>query len=497
MNPTQEQVAAIEMAVSGKDCKVTAYAGAGKTSTLKLVGSALGNQSGMYLAFNKAIATEAQSKFEDNVKCKTFHSLAYNSVPRWLTAKLRGDRIMPYDLAAQLNFADCMLPVAAKQQKTIKDLSRNFTAQDQANLVLKAVGMFCRSTDLEIKKYHIQRVLPDWLDESGATEMKNLILPHAQNYWDKITTQGINIKAEHDHYLKHWALSNPEINTDFILFDEAQDADPIMLDVLSKQDAQIIYVGDKHQQIYGFRGAVNAMQSLQIEQTRLSQSFRFGDNIAQVANIILKNVLDETVPLRGFEKIKDSVNEISLLDCDAFLYRTNANALSGLLELHAIGRKPKLEVDTNTLKTQVTDALRLQQGQAAKKGSVFEGFTNWDEVSIYVGDLPQSDITPLVSLINKFEASAILNVLERSTDKNYDCVISTAHKSKGLEFKKVILGGDFFWKKPTKEGEKALSADEARLLYVAATRAQKELDITNLEALFDEITPKNELLAIA
>jgi hypothetical protein len=33
----------------------------------------------------------------------------------------------------------------------------------------------------------------------------------------------------HDIYLKLWALSEPNIPTDYVLFDEAQDADPLML----------------------------------------------------------------------------------------------------------------------------------------------------------------------------------------------------------------------------------------------------------------------------
>ena len=44
MNPTIEQQHAIDMALHGQSCKVTAYAGAGKTSTLKLIGNAKHHQ---------------------------------------------------------------------------------------------------------------------------------------------------------------------------------------------------------------------------------------------------------------------------------------------------------------------------------------------------------------------------------------------------------------------------------------------------------------------
>ena len=57
-----------------------------------------------------------------------------------------------------------------------------------------------------------------------------------------------------------------------------------MMGILSNQPNQVIYVGDAHQQIYEWRGAVNAMKRLPLPQTLLTQSFRFGDQIADVAN---------------------------------------------------------------------------------------------------------------------------------------------------------------------------------------------------------------------
>ncbi|MDH2406059.1 UvrD-helicase domain-containing protein [Bradyrhizobium sp. SSUT18] len=69
----------------------------------------------------------------------------------------------------------------------------------------------------------------------------------------------------HDGYLKLWALSSHAIAADFILLDEAQDTNPVVLDVLRKQPAQMIYVGDKYQQIYEWRGAVNAMEKIETQ----------------------------------------------------------------------------------------------------------------------------------------------------------------------------------------------------------------------------------------
>ena len=65
---------------------------------------------------------------------------------------------------------------------------------------------------------------------------------------------------------------------DVLLVDEAQDTNPAMLDVFLRQKKTTkIIVGDPHQQIYAFRGAVNALDLVRPDVTyHLTQSFRFG-----------------------------------------------------------------------------------------------------------------------------------------------------------------------------------------------------------------------------
>lgn len=73
--PTQEQENAIAQAIKLENYKVIAYAGTGKTSTLVMISHILGrmmNKKGLYLAFNKSIATEAQSKFDKVFYAKPF-----------------------------------------------------------------------------------------------------------------------------------------------------------------------------------------------------------------------------------------------------------------------------------------------------------------------------------------------------------------------------------------------------------------------------------------
>lgn len=65
------------------------------------------------------------------------------------------------------------------------------------------------------------------------------------------------LKPTHDVYLKQWQLSGPELTGwDAILYDEAQDADPCVADVIERQaHAQLVAVGDPAQAIYVDSGA--------------------------------------------------------------------------------------------------------------------------------------------------------------------------------------------------------------------------------------------------
>ncbi|XP_023804079.1 F-box DNA helicase 1-like [Cyanistes caeruleus] len=92
-----------------------------------------------------------------------------------------------------------------------------------------------------------------------------------------------------DGYLKLWQLSKPQLSGyDAIFVDEAQDCTPAIVDIVQSQKCGKILVGDPHQQIYTFRGAVNTLYLLPHSHVfYLTQSFRFGPEIAYVGSTIL------------------------------------------------------------------------------------------------------------------------------------------------------------------------------------------------------------------
>jgi superfamily II DNA or RNA helicase len=85
---TDEQKQCVEAARVGKDVKIKAFAGSGKTSTLVAISRELSGK-GLYLAYNKVIAADAVNKFPLHVDCKTAHSIAYRATAYQIKDRVR------------------------------------------------------------------------------------------------------------------------------------------------------------------------------------------------------------------------------------------------------------------------------------------------------------------------------------------------------------------------------------------------------------------------
>lgn len=473
---TQEQDQAIELAHTNKTFKINAYAGAGKSTTCKLIAASLPNKKGMYIAFNKAIATDMQSKLTPNVKASTFHSHAYRATDPDLIDKLTKKNEYPNGTVSRYNLQ------AAQIQ--CEDTTRSFTTNEQVAVIKKAISNFCSSLQQEPNSSNVIAALPEWIPKEYYPEISEYLTPKVHRKWKELLNPDDSYAITHDVYLKRWALTNPKLNTDFILFDEAQDADPLMLDILSKQESQIIYVGDRHQQIYAWRNAVNAMQNLVLPSCHLSQSFRFGGEITDVANKLLDH-LDETVTLIGNPNKQSIVTRLSdMQDKQVILCRTNAGVVGNLLA--AIRNKKKVAVEIDVWKMiNIIDGIVSLKDKKRTNVSELAGFKDWTEVEpLLQTDKIDQEVKTLAKLLSNNDAEDLKSALtsvSNNTAKNSDYVISSVHKAKGKEWSNVHLHSDFFYK--TDGGILQMKPDELRLMYVACTRGIDKLNVTNIDDL--------------
>lgn len=288
----------------------------------------------------------------------------------------------------------------------------------------------------------------------------------------------------HDGYLKLWALSRPQARLDYLLVDEAQDINPVVLGVLTRMNCPVVYVGDPYQQIYDWRGTVNAMEHVEAKhRVLLSQSFRFGDGIARAATKVLQ-ALGAREPLRGSETV---VSHLARVRPDAILARSNAGVIGSVLTCLARGWSCHVLGGTQQLERVLHDVERVRQGSAGQSPELL-GFDSWKEVMAFSGRPEGEPLRSLVLMVQEYGESTMLRALARceGEEKQAQVVCSTAHRAKGREWDYVRVDPDFdagFLRaakasSDITSGEPQASFEaEARLLYVAMTRARRAVHL--------------------
>lgn len=464
--PTDEQAAIVSHFAIGDPFKVTAVAGSGKTSTLRLLAEST-QKRGFYLAFNKAIQTDAAKSFPSNVTAKTAHALAFRTHGTVVIDRInKTPRQYGRQIANVLGIYD-----------GFGNGEHFLEPGTAASFVMEMVTRFCASADTEISVKHVP--FAEGIEDRAA--FGAYLLPFAKKAWADVQGTTGKLKPTHDHYLKAWALTNPVIKSDYILFDEAQDASPVMSQVISQQadHAQVIAVGDESQSIYGWRGAVNAMADFPGEELTLTQSFRFGPKIADEANKWLA-ILDAKVRVKGLESIDSRIEPVALPD--AVLCRTNAQCIQEALVAHESGKAVGIVGGTKDIEIFTKQAQRLQSGQTTDHADL-AAFQTWNEVCHYVeSDNAGADLKVRVNLINRYGADAVLNVCNSVVPEDKaEVVVSTAHKAKGREWDTVRVATDFREPKSVEEGGTGqVSRQDAMLSYVTVTRAKHVLDNAGL-----------------
>lgn len=490
-DPTPEQLAAVAAAKTGENLVITAGAGSGKTSTLKLIADALAPRKGIYIAYNKAIATDAQKAFPKNVECRTAHSFAYRAIGHAYQTRLKSTRVTGRQLADLLGI-DRSYPLPA---------NRELAPQRVAGAIMATINQWCRSADAKIMPRHVPEV-PGTEDISYDFSVQ--IAEHAQRVWeedlchttptysaevfDRRTkrTSIVYVPFSHDMYVKLWALSNPKLQADFILYDEAQDADPCIAGiVLAQKSSQLIAVGDECQAIYGWRGATDAMKNWPAQQrVSLSKSFRFGPAVAEQANVFLEK-LQAPLRIEGYEAKTSQVGMVDLIDADAVLCRTNAGVIATALSIH-YARQVYIVGGSEPIRKFAEAAAQLMDGRRAPWHADLGAFDNWADVLDYVNnDAAGGDIRSMVNIIENFGVETIMEVCDKAASGKEPpkgaLVLSTAHKAKGREWDRVVIHTDFIPQTDPETGEtRQPSRMDLMLMYVAVTRAKTHLDCAAL-----------------
>lgn len=475
VRPTEEQIAIC--ASQAQVLKIKAGAGTGKTTTLRGLAARNTRSRMLYLAFNKAIKEDAQGKFGTHVRAMTAHGMAFARVGKNYANtpnKLATSDLKPFHV----------IPHLAGSLKGVPTTLHNL----YGGRVIEAVKAFLVSGDEGIAEQHVAISMAPAEKKHFKPES---IIASAQQVWALMQDLASPVPMTHDGYLKEFALGDPDLGYDFILLDEAQDTNPVLQKLISAQGGRLACVGDEHQAIYGFRGATNAMALMPAdEEHALTGSFRFGPQIAELANVLLA-AKDEPLRLRGLGR-PGLVAPLALGQYHAFISRTNSSLFGRAIRAIEQGLPFAFVGPLTTYRLDLIEQThRLSMGQAPTD-PFLKAFENYEDLEEYADALCDREILSRCGLVNKY-GKRLPALLAQITAKAGmypgsnappPLILTTAHRAKGLEFDRVQLADDFLdffdegtntWRDLTK-GD-AQTTEEVNLQYVAITRAKEQLEI--------------------
>jgi len=463
---------------------INAVAGSGKTTTLiEYAKCRPANSKILYLAFNKTVKTEALQKFAaagvGNVRVETAHSLAFDHVVKHSHYQVVAG-YKSHEWCEMLNI------------KT-GDRHADFIIASHVN---KFISYFCNSHVVKVQELNYANAVTDAKAKTFVNNFYTVI--------ERLTREALakmdkgEIAVTHDFYLKKFQLSHPDLHYDYILFDEGQDASAAMLDVFLKQKGFKIIVGDAHQQIYGWRYAINSLQQVDFPVYNLSNSFRFDDEIALIANKILawkKNLKQpHVVKINGAGTASDNIIT------KATLGRTNLGLLLNAIAQWQHGQLNKLYFEGNINSytfadegASLYDVLNLHNGKIDKiKDKLIGEMKSMKELEDYIQKTEDNSLGMIVEVVKEFgnKLPGLINELKQhhtGTKEEAERIFSTVHRCKGMEYDEVTLLHDFINEEKLQkyiaqyggnkisEADKNRLAEEVNILYVAATRAKHKL----------------------
>lgn len=459
---------------------VNAVAGSGKTTTLMdcLHFIKPGSQTIM-VAFNKHIADELNSRnLPNNTKAATLHSVGFRSLKQKVKGRIKVDGwkikkifqgIMCY---AQMNsderkeFWGICHPVVK-----MVSLLKNF-----------GYGSFRPKASIEDIQALADRYAVD-ISVSFETFLDYI----SQCMKESVNQQNI-IDFDDMLYLPI-KLGVKFFEYDYVFVDESQDLNPIQIEIVRQMSkhGRAIFVGDRNQAIYGFRGAdVEAIDTIikefNAKELPLSICWRCPVSVVTSAREIVPQIEPSTNAVQGEVcNINEEKFEEIVKDEDYVLCRTMAPLVQHCLRLIRDGKKAIVRGrDIGTGLKNIIDKIASSDFE----GSLLEKIELWGRDA--VEKIPESQnnrkitledqIATLLVLSEKYTKwSQVKQVIDDIfSDSIEGITFATIHRAKGLESDRVfVLRPDLL---PHPMAKQEWEQDqETNLKYVAITRAMKTL----------------------
>jgi len=445
---------------------IEAFAGTGKTTTIKEAFQYAPENRILYAVFNKKNQIEAKGKISDGrVDIRTLHSLGFSYIKSVYPSAKPDDSVEWGRIESALNGFNASRETISAIFKTV-----SFAKNTKINPSLNDIHCIIDDRDIDIGNE-----LTEIEFAEHVLEVLRLSKEHLEDWQHRISFD--------DMVWLPVALDIVKPRYDLVVVDEAQDMNiPQLTMAKLAAKGRIVVVGDSRQAIYGFRGAVqNGMGmmtvTLQAKKLLLSTTYRCPKVVVREAQkIVPQYQAAPSAPTGRLESVKSAdgaqIGDVILSRLNAplmplalrFLRRGTPARIEGrdigaqLLTIVQSLKATSLEDFTGKLDTWKNKQLKKLTGKRNFEKKI-EQINDIAETLSALADDAQSVIdigTKISNLFQDSKANSIPAVL-----------LSTVHKAKGLEWDTVYLLRDTFLRENTTE--------EQNIYYVAVTRAKKNL----------------------
>ena len=451
----------------------------GKTFTLcKLAEMTPPIKSSIFLAFNKSIAEELGQRLPRTVKAQTLHSCALSSLFKAFSLNFSLSDSKNFNLAKEkMEFKGVhpkRIPGIIMKVCKLYDLMRFNLVPDNIEAIIVLGERYGEEADEELAK--------------RAIELRMLNKRIADNYF--LNGGGGKLPMDFTdmlYYATQYVHKEDFKQYNVVMVDEIQDLSPLqyqLIKMLKTPRGRLVGVGDEKQAIYGFQGSnldtLNAIKNAPNTVTLpLSMTYRCARDIVDEA---CKVFPDGIVAAPGAEK--GFVGEGAFTDAeegDFILCRNNAPLVEAFITLLRKGKKctilgKEFGDELVSLIDSVDDVWGLEkilldlEEKLSKKG-----LKNPTKTEAY--DKVNEKVNVLLSLYEYFGSldkvrSVIYDIFVENASRGI--ILSTIHKSKGLEADRVFFLEPGLIPSKYAVTELAVYAEKC-LKFVGITRARKEL----------------------
>lgn len=451
----------------------------GKTFTLcKLAEITPPIKSSIFLAFNKSIAEELGRRLPRTIKASTLHSCALSSLTKAYSMNFSISDSKNFSLAKEkMDFKGIhpkRIPGIIMKVCKLYDLMRFNLVPDNIEAVIVLGERYGEEADEELAK--------------RAIELRSLNLRIADNYF--LNNGGGKLPIDFTDML-YYATRYIDIK-DFkqynvVMLDECQDISPLQFEVVKMcktPRGRLIAVGDEKQSIYSFMGSnLDSLQAIKNSPNTvtlpLSMTYRCAESIVDEAcKVFHGGIVAAPGAPKGLVG-KGTIHEAR--EGDFILCRNNAPLVDAFISLIRNGKKcsiigKEFGDQLVSLIDSVDDIFDLEkillnlEEKLSKKG-----LKNPTKTEAY--DKVNEKVNVLLSLYEYFGSldkvrSVIYDIFVENASRGI--ILSTIHKSKGLEADRVFFLEPGLIPSKYAVTELAMYAEKC-LKFVGITRARKEL----------------------